>query len=242
MTRLLAFLPLILSLPGCNQNPASADGSAITSRSDAWEAALNARDVETLVGFYADEARLLPPNDQMLSGLAAVRETFGGMIGAGLGGELTSVEAGVAGDIGYNVGTYTLTAEGTTVDKGKFMEIWRRSDNGEWRITNDIWNSDMPSASAEAGTHLMILHEVEDADHWLAAWRGEDGRRKMFRDHGAAHVHTFRSDDDSNLTGLVIAVRDIDALQTMLRSEEGAAAAAEDGVRMDTLLILGEEQ
>ncbi len=64
----------------------------------------------------------------------------------------------------------------------------------------------------------------------------------MFRQHGAAHVHTFRSDDEANLTGLVVAAHDIDALRSMLQSEEGAAAAAEDGVRLDTLIIMSEEQ
>ncbi len=162
MRKTLTFLPLLLALSGCYQNQPSADSSVITSRSDAWEAALNARDIETLVDLYADDVRLLPPNDQMSSGHGAVRKMFGGMIDAGLGGELTPVETHVAGDIGYNVGTYSLTAGGAAVDTGKFMETWRRGEDGKWRITNDIWNSDAPAAPAEAGTHLMIVHEVDD--------------------------------------------------------------------------------
>ncbi len=64
----------------------------------------------------------------------------------------------------------------------------------------------------------------------------------MFTDNGAKRVHTFRSADNPNLTGLVIGVRDMDALNAMLSSEEGQAAAAEDGVRMDTIVRLTESK
>ena len=39
-------------------------------------------------------------------------------------------------------------------------------------------------------------------------------------------MHAFRSPDNPNLTGLVIAVDDMDALNAMLTSEEGQAAAS----------------
>ena len=87
-------------------------------------------------------------------------------------------------------------------------------------------------------THLVITHEVEDADVWFAAWRGEDSRHNLFKENGAVHVHTLQSPDNPNLTGLVIAVSDMDALNAMLSSEEGMAAAAEDGVKTDTMIML----
>jgi len=182
-----------------------------------------------------------------MSGHDAVRSMFGGMIDAGMSGGLTTVEAMVSGDIGYRVGIYELRSGDEFVDTGKFMETWRRDKDGQWRIANDIWNSDAATQPASMGeahnmpkTHVMFTHEVDDAEKWLAAWRGEDSRHKLFAENGAAHVHTFRSADNPNLTGLVIAVNDMDALNAMLASEEGMAAAAEDGVRRDTLTVLGE--
>jgi hypothetical protein len=86
----------------------------------------------------------------------------------------------------------------------------------------------------------MITHEVDDAELWLAAWRGEDSRHDLFKANGAKHVHTFRNADNPNLVGLVVAVDDLDALNTMLGSEEGIAAAAADGVRADTITVLTE--
>lgn len=88
--------------------------------------------------------------------------------------------------------------------------------------------------------HVTITHEVEDPEHWLAAWRGEDSRHKLFEDNGAMHVHTLQSADNPNLTGLVVAVADMDKFMAMLESEEGQAAAIADGVKLDTMVLLVE--
>lgn len=234
-------IPVVLVIAACGQGPQTADPSVITSRSDAWEAALNAPDIDALTELYTRDTRLMPPNDETGTGHEAVRAIFGGMIDAGAGGTTEIVEAEVIGDIGYIVGTYAITAGGEIVDTGNYTEIWKRETDGRWRIANDIWNSDRPVAVSEGPmTHLVITHEVDDADHWMAAWRGEDSRHRLFAANGAAHVHTLRSADNPNLTGLVIAVKDMDALDAMLQSEEGTAAAAEDGVRAETMLVLSE--
>ena len=246
MKRLSLLMPILIAIAGCSQAPAPGDPSVITSRSAVWEEALNAGDIDTLTELYTEDTRLLPPNGEIAVGHDAVRGIFGGMIEAGLTGELNALETKVVGDMGYNVGAYKLFAGDELVDKGKYMEIWERGDDGQWRYTNDIWNSDLPPPTAEAGgmdlTHVMVLHEVEDGARWLAAWRGEDGRRKLFKANGAHHLHTFQSPDNPNLTGVVMAVNDMEALQAMLSSEEGAAAAAEDGVDLDNMTMLMEAE
>ncbi len=243
MRKLLTVVSLFLLITACTQSPPPADSSDITSRSEAWEAALNAADIDALVALYTDDARLLPPNGEMTIGRDAVRAEFITMIDAGFSSELTSVEAVVSGDIAYNVGTYTTTLGGEQVDVGKFIETWHRGDDGQWRIANDIYNSDLPLATASAPeTHIMITHDVDDAEHWMAAWRGKNSRHKLFTDNGAAYVRTFRSADDPNLTGLLVGVNDMDRLNAMIDSEKGAAAAAADGVRWDTMLILNETE
>ncbi|MDH3512936.1 MAG: DUF4440 domain-containing protein [Gammaproteobacteria bacterium] len=246
MQRLIVPLALLLTLAACGQQSAPpADGSVLTARSAAWEAALNAKDLDALVDLYTSDARLLAPNREMGSGAAAVRAEFGAMIDAGLRVDLTSIDARVAGDMGHNVGTYTLLHGDTVVDSGKFVETWQRGDDGQWRIANDIYNSDLPVAAPEMPmeghmTHVMIVHEVDDAERWMEAWRGEDSRHSLFKDNGAAHVHTLLDTENPNLAGLIVAVRDMDAMQAMLRSEEGVAAATADGVKLDTMRMLFE--
>lgn len=240
MKRTVILLALTIAIAGCGQAGVSTDTSALEARSDAWEAALNAKDVDMLVGLYTDDARLLPPGGEMTSGHDGVRETFGGMIEAGLGGTTTIIEATVAGDVGYIVGTFALVADGETVGTGKYIETWRLGDDGQWYIANDAFNNDPSAKPKMAMSHIMITHGVDDGDRWAAAWTGENSRKNLFKENGAAHVHAFRSADNPNLAGLVIAVKDMDALTAMLESEEGQAAAAEDTVRADTILLLNE--
>lgn len=241
MKKMLLALPLFLLITACEQGAPAGDASEITARSAEWDAALNAKDIDAIVALYTDDARLLSPNRPMTVGPDGVRADFGGMIEAGLSVKLTSIEATVVGDIGQNIGTYVLSAGDTTVDVGKFIETWARGDDGVWRISNDIYNSDNPPAGSQ-NEHLVILHEVDDADHWMAAWRGEDSRHNLFEENGAAHVHTFRSVDNPHLTALVVSVSDMAALQSMLESDDGMAAAEADGVRRDTLRVLTESE
>lgn len=240
MKRLITLFSLVLAITACSQNTPSTDTAALEARSDAWETALNAKDIDALVNLYTEDARLLPPDGAMTTGRDGVRAAFGGMIDAGLSGEMTRVETTVLGDIAYIVGTFSLTAGGEAVGTGKYIETWHRGDDGQWLISNDIYNNDPSPKPKMAMTHLMITHSVDNADQWSAAWSGPDSRSNLFKDNGAAHVHAFRSEDNPNLTGLVIAVEDMDALNAMLMSDDGKAAAAEDGVRMDTMVVMTE--
>lgn len=256
MKRLLAIIPLGLALiiASCNQAPPPGNPKIIEDLSTAWQEALNTKDLDTLTMIYASDARIMPPNGKMMRGAEGVRATFGAMMEAGLTGETSIAEITMQNNVAYKIGTYKVMQGDSVVDNGKFIETWVQDEDGKWRISNDIWNSDNPPAAPErpmqgkrrmqgkgmGHPHVVILHEVEDAETWLAAWRGEDSRHDLFRANGAAHVHTFQSGDDPNLTGLVIAVKDMQALQDMLSSDEGRAAAAEDGVVADSMTVLME--
>lgn len=241
MKRLFAVLSLFIVLAACNQSAAPGDSSAITARSAELSAAISAKDIDAAAAVYTEDARMLAPNAPMATGQDSVRAEFGALIDAGLSLKLTSIEAGVMGDMGHNVGTYVVSAGDAVVDVGKFIETWERGEDGVWRMSNDIYNSDNPPPGGD-NEHLIILHEVDDAKRWLAAWRGDDSRHKLFMENGAAHVHTFRSTEKPNLTGLVISVSDMAALQEMLESDDGQAAAKEDGVRMETMQVFTEAE
>lgn len=256
MKRLLAIAPLgvALIIASCNQAPPPGNPKVIEDLSAAWNEALNTKDLDTLTMIYESDARIMQPNGKMRRGAEGVRATFGAMMDAGLTGETSIEEITMQNNIAYKIGSYKVMDGDSVVDNGKFIETWRKGDDGNWRISNDIWNSDSPPAppkeamhgmhrmqgKGQGQSHLMILHEVEDAERWLAAWRGEDSRHDMFRANGAAHVHTFQSKDNPNLTGLVIAVKDMQSLHDMLSSDEGRAAAAEDGVIADSMSVLME--
>jgi uncharacterized protein (TIGR02246 family) len=230
-----ATLLIVLAAGACYPS-GSQESSELAAFSAVFANALNDGDIEALAQMYTEDARLMPPNSEMMMGRDAVRMMFGGMYEAGVRVELETVEAMVSGDMGYRVGTYRLTGpDGSFVDKGKYIEI-RKNVGGEWLITNDTWNSDLPEPN------MLITHEVADADVWLAAWLGPDSRKTMFGDNGAPSVRVFQNLDDPNLTALLVGVTDMDAFVAMLESPEGMAAKAADGVMDPTMRVFTEVQ
>lgn len=232
----IAVAALMVLLAACAPQ-GSREGSEIAALSSGWEEAVNAGDIETLVSMYTEDCRLMPPGSGIREGREAVRETFEGMHSAGLTADLETVETRIAGDIGSRVGTYTVRdAAGGPVETGKFVELWRRVD-GEWRISDDIWNSD---SAHDGGELVVITHRVRDRDRWLEAWSGEDSRRQLFLDNGAAEVTVMESVDTAGLTGLVVRVSDMNAFHAMMIAPGTSEAKIADGVEEEGFHVFSE--
>ena len=150
-TRQRASRPFGTGLPASGSRiAANVNSPEIAARSAAWTSAFQANDLDALLSFYATDARMMPPGAPMTTGHEGVRAVLTPMFEAGLTGDLASIEAMSAGDIGYNVGKYTLRApDGTLVDEGKFIETWKLVD-GEWMLMNDIFNSSLAPPAEEA--------------------------------------------------------------------------------------------
>jgi hypothetical protein len=83
---------------------------------------------------------------------------------------------------------------------------------------------------------LMILHDVDDVDHWLSSPR----RMELFGPLGMS-ARTFVVDrEKSNRVGLVVEVPSLAAFQEALGSAAAAEAMKFDGVRPETIVILNE--
>jgi hypothetical protein len=80
---------------------------------------------------------------------------------------------------------------------------------------------------------LMVFHEVDDVDHWLASPR----RDEFFRRLGMTG-RTFRDPAGSNRVGLIMEVPDTAAWEEALRSDAAAEAMKFDGVRPETIVVL----
>jgi ketosteroid isomerase-like protein len=236
--RNFAAFAMILVVVACA--PAGSKPSPdLAAAAEKWQAALNSGDIEAIAALYTADAGLLPPNAEMQKGHDAVRASFGEMIAAGMKAKLDTTEAFESGDMGYRLGTYVLTApDGAVVDRGKYIETWK-NEGGAWKISNDIWNSDLPPPPP-AGTTMVITHEVKDADHWLAAWTGDNSREKMFAQHGVTSARKFQNVDKPNTVALIFQVADMDAFQAALASPETEKAKAEDGVKNKTLMAFAE--
>ncbi|HVQ35034.1 MAG TPA: DUF4440 domain-containing protein [Candidatus Bathyarchaeia archaeon] len=123
----------------------SADEAAIQVTGNSWFEGFKAGDVERVVATYADDAVVMPPNAPPMNSKDALRAFFtsetANIKSAGLEIVNGASTTGVSGDTGWHQGSYTVKAgDGTAVDAGSYMEIWRKRD-GKWLIVRDIWNS-----------------------------------------------------------------------------------------------------
>jgi hypothetical protein len=82
---------------------------------------------------------------------------------------------------------------------------------------------------------LIVFHEVDDVDHWLAS-----PKRKEYFGPRDMTVRTFRDPEGSNRVGLMVEVPSMEAWQAALQTEEAAEAMKYDGVRPETIVALVE--
>lgn len=104
-------------------------------------------DAATIASVYAADARLMPPGSDVLTG-PAIEQYWQGAVDSGgmTGGALTTVSVEELGDVAIEKGTYTAQAGGEEVDRGKYVTVHRRQDDGSWKYALDIWNSSRPEA------------------------------------------------------------------------------------------------
>lgn len=119
--------------------------AAIEAASAAFAEAFNAGDAEAVAAMYTEDALVLPPGKEPIEGRAAIQADLAadlaGMEGMVLTFETTEIQA--AHGHALEVGGFTLEgADGSHVDHGKYIAIWKNTDDG-WKIARDIWNSSM---------------------------------------------------------------------------------------------------
>lgn len=157
---LLVIVLLMCLFAACqSQTPAgdtrAADEATLRNLDAEWSKAAGAKDVDKTASYYTDDALILPPNMPAIHGKQQGRAMWQGMFsvpGFGGGWKVTKVEVARSGDLGYVTGAYELSETDASgkpmVDKGKYLEIWKKQPDGSWKCVADMFNSDLPSMAA----------------------------------------------------------------------------------------------
>lgn len=111
----------------------------------AWLKAFNSGDAAGVAAMYAENARLLPPNADILNGRATIEPFIKDFVATGAQLTFDLLDVHEAGDLCVSVGTYRMTIPGAPEDRGKFIEVWKRQPDDAWRIIDDIFNSSLPA-------------------------------------------------------------------------------------------------
>jgi len=121
-----------------------------------WAKAAAAKDVEQTIVYYSDDAIVLPPNATGAATKEAIRNVWKDMFASPslvFSWQPTRVQVGKSGEMAWVRGRYELTmndASGKPIDdRGKYLEVWEKQTDGNWKCAADMWNSDL-AASAPA--------------------------------------------------------------------------------------------
>jgi ketosteroid isomerase-like protein len=135
--------------PPLAQDARATDEAAIRAASAEWAKVASAKDLERTLSYYADEASMFPPNAPIVSGPEARRKTWEGLFSPTdlvFSNAATKVEAARSGDLAYETGTFEESfkdAAGSPVRVvGKYVVVWKKQANGEWKAVADIFNTD----------------------------------------------------------------------------------------------------
>jgi ketosteroid isomerase-like protein len=143
---------LFALLPACQTSPpaaiSEADKAAMRSLDESFTGMVLAGDFKTIVErFYTEDAHFMAPNAPDAAGRAQIEAALRALPPL-TAFALHSEEMAGAGDLAYSRGRYTMTLSppgaAAIHDQGKFLVVYRRQADGSWKVSHDIFNSDLP--------------------------------------------------------------------------------------------------
>ena len=129
---------------------AHAQPQEIDDLRDRYVAATNANDAAEVAALHAQNARVMPPGDDILEGREAIAQHFSQRfeMTSPSNFRVTSTETREVGDAYLDYGTYSMNATipgGQELSvTGDYMALIEERD-GEWLITLQIFNEDAPA-------------------------------------------------------------------------------------------------
>jgi uncharacterized protein (TIGR02246 family) len=123
---------------------------------EALRVAVNDGDVAAILACWAPDGVLQPPHHPAVHGHAAIAEYFHNIFAARrLTFTFTASTVTVLGEVALERLSYTAIAVSLadrerTEDVGKGLHVYSRALDGSWKLTQDIWNSDLPPTRSNA--------------------------------------------------------------------------------------------
>ena len=157
--RLLSVTALSLaSLAGCNgpKAPSSAARADVERATGAFHEALRTNDAQTFLSFVAEDVVMMPPGEAPIRGKDALRAWYAAFLSQyrtsslTLGEREVLVGEGFAVEIGsFEWGLIPAAGGSPVLDRGSYMQVWKRQPDGQWRFEREIWNSAAPASAPE---------------------------------------------------------------------------------------------
>ncbi len=154
MRNLMLYLCGALLLSACNplgQQDGAKAAQAMKAADAALQKALADKNLDDIIGFYAEDAVLLPTAQPIVVGKAAIRAEWQHILSIPEfenRSSTTRIEVASGADLAYSMGTYLATMldedGGLAMEPGKWLSVWKPQADGAWRIVVEMYNTDIP--------------------------------------------------------------------------------------------------
>jgi ketosteroid isomerase-like protein len=153
---LVTLTAFTIAAVGCAASPnTSGDVQAVLARDREWaRVAATSRNVDSVVAYWTDDARVVLPGEAVLAGKPAIRAMIEGTMkipGFHVTWMPDSAVVSRSGDLGYSYGTNAFTVPDSTgkllTTRGRYITVWRKGTDGQWRCSED-YSSPSPSQSS----------------------------------------------------------------------------------------------
>ena len=147
MLRFLIFLLIPITLYGCSVTIDNEEKeiAAISKAAKDFSQAYVDGDLEAQMEFYTKDAVIVPGSRNMIEGIDEVTRywTTPSTVDV-LEHKTTStrleISGNMASDYGYYEGT-TLRSGDTINFRGQYVIVWKKGEDGKWRMAVDMWSS-----------------------------------------------------------------------------------------------------
>jgi ketosteroid isomerase-like protein len=136
--------------------PPAANREALLAADRAFDAATAEKKLDGFSSFLADDASTLRADRPVLRGKSAVQQEWKALLenkSISLRWQPISAEIAKSGDLGYTVGTYTITRTdekgSAIVGTGKYLTVWRLQKDKSWKVEFDTGVPDSPPSTPQ---------------------------------------------------------------------------------------------
>ena len=116
-----------------------------------WVDAANAKDLNRWASFLAPDALFLPPNHPVLRDEQAIRDFYSRLFADSrfsLRCRQERVEVAKSEELAWSTGTCHATITGPDGEAAqgstKWVKVWKKQSNGEWKCRVNSWSSTLP--------------------------------------------------------------------------------------------------
>jgi ketosteroid isomerase-like protein len=140
-----------LAATGCTKGAqATADTASIEASIKAqeaqWQKDFNAKDINALAGYYAEDGALGAPGEAVASDEVARRKALQPLVddqNFKVSFASDRVEVAQSGDLAYSRGHYSMTTTDKATNKpaeskGSYLTVWQKQSDGSWKAVEDF--------------------------------------------------------------------------------------------------------